>query len=88
MIYTVGLVTEYEPRLAAGPAVKHGRTDTYPGGMVWRTAAEAQAYLLINDVTGARVVYGIEADWDTDTVQEPGESYGRLVRDAAVVRLT
>lgn len=87
MIYTVGLVTEYEPRLSAGNATKKGRTDSYDGGMVWRTAGEAQTYLLINDTTGARAVYGVEADWEDDTVQNPGEPYRRLTRDAPLIRL-
>ena len=87
MIYTVGLIEVYEPRIDAGTAVKGGRTSTYEGGWVWQTAAAAQAYLGARRSQGTRRVYGVLADWNADT--EPAESrpYRYLLRDAVVVRL-
>jgi hypothetical protein len=92
MIYTVGLVAKYEAALDAGRAVKlgpHVRADGSrdPGGWVWPSAEAARDYLLSRNALGPRRVYGVEADWDTDTYEVAGEPTRCLKRDAAVVRV-
>ena len=90
MIYTVGLTHKYERELARGPFNKIGRHrqpdgEIYPGGWVWQSPAEAKAYLVARKSTSIRSVYGVDADWERDTVA--GESFHHLLRDALVVRL-
>lgn len=92
MIYTVGLVTKYEAAFDTGRAVKlgpHVRADGRrdPGGWVWPTAEAARDYLLSRNALGPRSVYGVLAEWDTDTYEVAGEPTRCLKRDAAVVRL-
>ena len=87
MIYAVGLVSKYDPLLTQGAVTKKGRTATYPSGMVWRTAADAQMFLMLEGGSHVRTVYGVNADWDADTAEVPGKSYRHLLRDAEVVRL-
>jgi hypothetical protein len=87
MIYTVGLIAIYEPRLAAGTAVKGGPKDDYGGGWVWESAAAAQAFLVEQKSASIRRVYGVLADWTTDTAPVEGKPYHRLLRDARVVKI-
>jgi hypothetical protein len=87
MIYTVGLIAIYEPRIATGTAVKGGPKDDYGGGWVWETAATAQAFLVEQKSASIRRVYGVLADWATDTAPVEGKPYHRLLRDARVVKI-
>ena len=92
MIYTVGLIAKYEAAFAAGGVQKRGphkRADggDDPGGWVWPTAEAARAYLVSRNALGPRQVYGVLADWDTDTYDVAGEPTRCLKRDAEVVRL-
>ena len=87
MIYTIGIRLKYERAFAAGPVVKLGGNDAYSGGFVFATAADAGKFLEGKGLTGTHMVMGVDADWNRDTKAEPGESYRRLVRDAAVVKL-
>jgi hypothetical protein len=92
VIYTVGHTELYERRLTdPDPATKLGRQtldgEPYNGGSVWRTREEAQAWLDANP-DRPWSVYGVEADWDTDT--EPslvGEPWHDLLHDSRLVRL-
>lgn len=91
MIYTVGHTKQYEQRLTEPePAMKLGRQiidgEMYDGGSVWPTREAAQAWLDTTDKPWS--VYGVDADWDTDT--EPslaGAEWHDLLRDARLVRL-
>lgn len=85
MIYTVGLIAKYDPEVAAGTAVKAGRRAGQHGGWVWRTAAEARAYIAGRGSLATRRVYGVLADWDADTYEAPGEPTRCLARSARVV---
>jgi hypothetical protein len=87
VIYTVGLIAIYEPRIAAGTAVKGGPRDDYGGGWVWETAAAAQAFLVDQKSASIRRVYGVLADWAKDTAPVEGKPYHRLLRDARVVKI-
>lgn len=87
MVYTVGLIAIYEPLLDAGPIPKLGRRPGYHGGWVWRTPEEAWQYLKLRNSLQERRVYAVDADWDADTYEAPGQPTRCLIRDAAVVRL-
>jgi hypothetical protein len=92
MIYTVGLISIYEPRLKAGTMVKRGPGvdadgKPYKGGWVWETAEAAKAYLVERNSVSSRRVYGVLADWNTDTRVVPGEPTRCLTRHALVVGL-
>jgi hypothetical protein len=92
VIYTVGLIDKYEAQIEAGSAVKLGAGvdefgRPYPGGWVWRTAEEARAYLVARNSTHNRRVYGVMADWDSDTVVVAGQPTRCLKSSALVVRL-
>lgn len=94
MIYTVGHTKQYEQRLTdPEPAMKIGRQVSdgvviYNGGSVWPTREAAQAWLDANP-DHPWSVYGVDADWDTDT--EPslaGAEWHDLLRDSRLVRLS
>ncbi len=91
MLYTVGLVAKYEKAIDAGGARKLGRRveNGRPahGGWVWRTRAEAQAYIDSRRSVARRAVYGVEADWEHDTYEAAEEPTRCLTRDARLFRL-
>lgn len=68
--------------------VQGGPAADYSGGWVWKTAGEAQAYLASRNSEHNRRVYGLIADWETDTVEVAGQPTRCLIREARVVRLT
>lgn len=91
MIYTAGFAAIYEQSfrdLAPTHPKKKGRDGDYPGGSVWRTREDAQRYLDEAGQAATYRVYGVDADWDTDT--EPSRSSGPwhdLLRSAWLNRL-
>ncbi|MEJ0012500.1 MAG: hypothetical protein WDM94_07725 [Bauldia sp.] len=92
MIYTVGLREKYEPRIDSGTALKAGphpdaQGKHQNGGWVWRTAAEARAFLQSRKGGAEREVYAVMAEWELDTVTVPGEPTRCLTRDALVFRV-
>jgi hypothetical protein len=93
MIYTIGLRDRYEMAFdLIKPFNKNGRGVgmngvPYDGGWVWKTEAEARAFIADNGLFD-REVYGVLADWETGTEQKKGEPYRRLLRDSEMVRLT
>ena len=101
MIYTIGLRDKYElafrimaPLNEAGkgvPVTKLGKGidklgRPYDGGWVWRTEAEARAFIAEKGYV-EREVYGVLADWESGTEQKEGEPFRRLLRDAEMVQL-
>lgn len=93
MIFTVGNRESYEQGLRElGPEFKklgkrdHYQGKPYMGGSVWKTKAEADQYLIDNSprLDGYHV-YGVVADWETDTEQVLSEPFRRLLRDAPIV---
>jgi len=95
VIYTFGRTSAYEEAFLTQTEVKKvGQQGDYPGGSVWRTREEAQAFVdsLPNrhcpDWAAADFsVYGVEADWDTDAYVESGAPWRSLKRDARLVKL-
>lgn len=91
MLYTVGLVAKYEKAIDAGGAMKLGQRNeggrAMHGGWVWKSREEAQAYIDAQLSVARRAVYGVEADWERDTYEAPGEPTRCLLRDAPIVRL-
>jgi hypothetical protein len=84
VIYTTGFTESYEEALNRLPEVtKLGRTESYPGGSVWKTEAEARSML-----PEGYSIYGVLADWDKDVAPDGGHGEGSLLFDRPIVRLT
>ncbi|MBS1722594.1 MAG: hypothetical protein JSS66_06245 [Armatimonadetes bacterium] len=83
MLYTVGRKDVYEPLFAEHP----DGFDKLAGGSVWPTEAVARQYLERWGLSESFGVYGINANWTTDTCLEEGCEYRSLTRDAKCVPL-
>jgi len=94
VIFTVGKTEIYEPYLRDDPeAAKLGRGNDhagnyYSGGSVWKTREAAQAYLDLTNIQKEFSVYGVLADWETQTEAEPGKEWHRLLVTSKLVKLT
>jgi hypothetical protein len=94
VIYTFGLKKKYDAAISAplGGFYKRGKSNPLNkpdrGGGVWKTPEEVRAYLKERGWEAGRDVYGVEADWDTDTYVDPEVPFRRLLRSAKVVKLT
>ena len=88
MVYTLGHRRSYEAALAEDPQVKKlGRRPSYPGGSVWRTYEEAEAYRLAHGLHDY-AVYGVDAEWGVDTAPSASGPWHDLLRDATIVRVS
>jgi hypothetical protein len=103
MIYTLGHAVGYRRGMAERaprPLLKVGRLPPghpdcpadrpggYPGGSVWRTYEEARAHLEAAEGLGELAVFGVEADWDTQTAaRDDGALWHDLLVDAPLVDL-
>lgn len=90
--FTIGNMRSYEPCFAPGEPqpTKIGRTDDYPGGAVFRTREDAEAWLKAQTLCLGWGVYGLilPNGWDVDVSSTLGpEGYFRLLYDALLVRL-
>jgi len=99
MIYTFGRTFTYDKylRTAMFPE-KLGRSNGYPGGSVWKTREEAQAF--VDSFPNGHCpdwepedfsVYGVEADWETDTYIYAGDHrapWRSLKRNAKLIKLS
>lgn len=92
MIYTVGLRADHDEALDRDfQCIKKGRhyledNREYLGSFAFETieiAADFIADWHLHDFA----VYGLLADWNSDTYQVPGENFRRLKNDAGLVRL-
>src|SRR4030042_4677086 len=85
MIYTIGHIESYKQYFAEqhpeGP-LKKGRTSDYSGGSVWKTVGEAAENCPEN-----YSVYGVEADWDKDTVPSTQGTCHDLLVDSKLIDL-
>lgn len=90
MIYTIGRVTSYERALDEHKDVKKsGKSDDYEGGWVWKTYEEALTEAKKHDIAGVSQykVYGVKANWDTDTEHHGNNHYNNLLVDSIIVRV-
>ena len=89
MIYTIGHTASYERGFIATertgqPLLKRGKTKDYSGGSVWKTHTEALAHARRK---GPYSVYGVIADWETETEPSLHSDWHELLVDARLVRL-
>lgn len=82
MIFTVGHEAKYDELLTTRVLYKAGRREGYPGGSVFETATDAEAYLAKEGMS-EYAVYCVDAEW-ADT--EPGPDYHFLVGDARILK--
>lgn len=94
MIYTVGLKADYDfglhdSQFRRVDFVKQGPHGTYAGGIVFKTVEDGISFLAETGNLGTYAVYGVEADWNNDTVPDksPMKPYHRLQRDAKITQL-
>lgn len=88
MIFTLGKTDVYDPLLRDHPdATKEGRSDDYAGGSVWETFEAAQAYLDSTILGEEFSIYGVLADWETQTEPEPGQGWHRLLVTSKLIKL-
>jgi hypothetical protein len=95
MIYTVGNKENYFKAIAVqGTIFKVGKTDDwlgelYVGGCCFKTYEDAQiqADAWTKELNREFAVYGLDADWDTQTEQNEKESYHSLLIDAPIIVL-
>lgn len=100
MIYTIGHEESYLRAVDEGPIVKNGKATIqeqkekwehplgfdYPGGYAFRTYEDAKKR--INEAYPNRgfCVFGLNADWETDTYSS-GEWWNNLLNDVEIVVL-
>jgi hypothetical protein len=88
MIYCYGLIDKYEAALDNGEFFKRGYTNPFrTGGDVFQTYEDAWNVLVERGSTDVRRVYGVLADWETDTIPIPGRTWRHLKQRAQVVRI-
>jgi hypothetical protein len=89
-IFTIGFARNYDPFVGKPDFKKLGKqispNGLYPGGSVWKTRAEVEAYLAENSPRlDPYKVYGVLADWETQTEQVDGEPFRRLLETSPIV---
>lgn len=90
MIYTVGHKESYELGMLElgerfrklGACEING--EPYEGGIAFLTKEEAFDYLKEHSLVDYDV-YGLEANWETDTKQLPNETFHRLINSSRIV---
>lgn len=82
MIYTIGNEKKY---LAT---MKRGTVKKIAGGYAFLTVEDAQRRIEEVGEVGCWAVFGVDADWEHDTVPSPSEWWRLLARDADIVVLT
>lgn len=84
MIYTVGLRDNYERYLDNNPDLEKAA-----GGTVWKSFREVSEYLYGTPFGYLYNIYGVMADWETDTKESKveGARFRDLTRDAKIVRI-
>ena len=93
MIYTVGSREHYLKafRDHGGRLLKVGEGQyqggPYNGGGVWETESDARAFLRSQNLSEIFEVFGVIADWESDTKNFEGEPFRRLTRNAEMVDL-
>lgn len=100
MIYTVGDKASYDKGIAEKEAAGErlfklgmcqvGANKTR-GGAAFKSVEEAQAWIDSNKAerpeAASYAVYGLEAEWERDTLQYDGEPFARLIINRPLVKL-
>jgi len=88
--FTIGNATSYDRALAEEPEVlKLGAFDDYAGGWVWRTAADAQAFMDAAALPWEGAVYELElpTGWEADVNPKVApDGAHNLLHDARILR--
>ena len=79
MIYTIGKTIGYEKYMRDNLDPRKGI-----GGSVWQNLEDVRRYLEETQQHDYSI-YGVEADWDKDTEEAPGEPWRTLIRSARLV---
>jgi len=93
MIYTIAITETFDKLFEEGPPpVKQGkfvRADgsTYGGANVFKTEEAAREYIEDFNFQDRYSVYGLDADWNTQTTQTGKKSCNQLLVDAAMIKL-
>jgi hypothetical protein len=90
MIYTVGSKKAYfRSLLKNGTVTKSGRKRGYAGGCVFRTREDARRHIDELELQGYKgfMVFGVLADWETETQASSQHWWHDLLVDAEVVVL-
>jgi len=82
MVYTVGRIDIYEPYLDSDPDAAKGKT-----GTVWKDYESVKRFCAARSGMINFKIYLVEADWDNDTEEVPGEEYRELSHAAKLHRL-
>jgi hypothetical protein len=87
-VYTVGHETNYDQGLVEQGETfeKLGRQGDYPGGFAVKTPEDARRLIKEQGREGERAVYGLAADWDTDTAPSENGWWRALVNTSRIVR--
>lgn len=95
MIYTIGVKEKYDKMLKpflddvgleedqSKIVYKLGKEDNYPGGSVFETIRDAKNYLNKHKLDNYGI-YGVNADWLTDT-EKTHEEFNNLLINAPIV---
>lgn len=86
MIYTIGHRESYLRGLEAGQLYKTGRHDSYPGGYAFKTREDAQRRI-DEAYDESYAVFGLDADWEQDTVPSKHGWWHALVVDRPIILL-
>ncbi len=84
MIYTIGHTENYEQAFLNNDVViKKGKTENYEGGSVWKTYEEAE-----RNKPEDFSVYGVLADWKTDTSPNESNNWNDLLVNSKLVQIS
>ncbi|MGB1249037.1 MAG: hypothetical protein ACPG8W_00275 [Candidatus Promineifilaceae bacterium] len=91
MLYTVGPRNVYKAQAEVWgrPLLKVGRSDDYLGGCVFQNVETAQRFIAEKtDGHGDRFgVFGVEADWQSDTIPSEDGWWHHLLLDKRIIFL-
>lgn len=95
MIFTIGNESLYKDAMQRhGELLKRGRDDgitirdDYIGGYAFKTKQEAQKRIDEAYANEGFAVFGLDADWEEDTYENPdGYWWRHLLRDAKIIGL-
>lgn len=86
MIYTLGHKATYLSAIAdRGKIVKSGKFGDYPGGYALKTIEDAKRLLVENHAEDYYCIFGLLADWETDTEPDPNGAWWHVLINAAEI---